>query len=371
MTSLPPSPQVRRINRIPVRNMWFLFLYASDLARFGGQFDAAVEASPDLPSLVARLLCFSVERRLRRNLSRGYLQREAVVTRVRGRIDVLRTLSGELLRHGTVACRFQDLAIDTPRNRLVRAAFDALARLVSDTVLANDCSRLAYDLGCQGVSGLKPSRAELSADQIGRHDADDLMMVTLARFAFDLVLPTEDEGVHSLSRFDRDERLVRHLFEKAVGNFLRLELKDWTVQTGRKLKWQVSVASPGAEAILPGMITDIVLEHRASPRRIVIDTKFTGIVTKSLYRDTVLRSGYVYQLYAYLRSQVPPHDPPSQQAEGILLHPALDADVDEHVVIQGHRMRFMTVDLRASVDHIAERLRQVVALDQSAHMLEV
>src|SRR3954462_6567348 len=55
--------------RIPVRNLWLLLLYASGLARFGGRFDAAVEDSPDLPDLIARLLCFAVERRLRRNLS--------------------------------------------------------------------------------------------------------------------------------------------------------------------------------------------------------------------------------------------------------------------------------------------------------------
>ena len=41
-----------------------------------------------------------------------------------------------------------------------------------------------------------------------------------------------------------------------------------------------------------------------SGRRIVIDTKFTSIVTAGWYREETLRSGYVYQIYAYLRSQV-------------------------------------------------------------------
>ena len=91
-------PSARLVGRIPVRNIWFLFLYASDLARFKGQFGAEVENSPDLPTLIARLLCFSVERRLCRNLSRGYEQRDPVLTRARGRIDVLRTFSGDLLR---------------------------------------------------------------------------------------------------------------------------------------------------------------------------------------------------------------------------------------------------------------------------------
>lgn len=352
----------RMIGRIPVRNIWFLFLYASNLARFRGQFDAAVEESVDLPDLIGRLLCFAVERRLRRNLSRGYRRTEAVLTRVRGRIDVLTTFSNDLLRRGEVACRFDEHTLDTPRNRLVRAALDVLAGRVQDRVLAHDCRRLAGDLGRLGVSGLKPSRAELSADQVGRHDADDLMMVTLSRLVFDLILPMEDEGSHTLSHVERDERLVRHLFEKAIGNFLSLELsseKGWSVTKGTPLQWQKEEETPGIAAVLPGMVTDVILQNKQVGRRIVIDTKFTGIFTKSRYRETVLKSGYVYQLYAYLRSQVKDTDPLSTRAEGILLHPAIDADVDERVTIQGHSMRFMTVDLAQPTEAIVHRLRSL------------
>lgn len=91
---------------------------------------AAVEESPDFPSLVARLLCHAVDRRLRRNLSRGYQIRQAVLPRVRGRSDILKTYSGDLLNKGMIACRFEEFTFDTPRNRLVRAALDAMAEPV-------------------------------------------------------------------------------------------------------------------------------------------------------------------------------------------------------------------------------------------------
>ena len=53
---------------------------------------------------------------------------------------------------------------------------------------------LAGDLGRLGVSGVRPSRASIVPDQNGRHDADDRLMVELARLVFDLMLPTEDAG---------------------------------------------------------------------------------------------------------------------------------------------------------------------------------
>jgi 5-methylcytosine-specific restriction enzyme subunit McrC len=360
---LPSTPDPRLIGRIPVRNIWLLFLYAANLARFHGHYAAAVEDSPNFPTLIARLLCYAVDRRLRRNLSRGYQQRRAVLSRVKGRIDVLDTFAGDLLSRGAVACRFEEFTFDTPRNRLVRAALDAVAGRIDDRLVAHECRRLAGDLGRHGVGGLKPSRAALSADRIGRHDAEDVLMVTLARLVFDLVLPTDDAGGHALTRVEKDEILVRHLFEKAIGNFYAAELSaaGWTVQQGRRLNWQIEGCTPGIPAILPGMTSDIILEHPAQGRRIIIDTKFTSIFSASQHREAVLKSGYIYQLYAYLRSQERGEDHLSSVAAGVLLHPTVQGEVDETVRVQGHDMRFATVDLTAPTAEIVARLRAIPA----------
>jgi 5-methylcytosine-specific restriction enzyme subunit McrC len=366
MDSVPPVPTSavapRLIGRIPVRNIWLLFLYASDLAKFLGRYEAAVEASPEFSDLIARLLCYAVERRLRRNLSRGYRRREAILTRVRGRIDVLKTHSEGLLHQGMVACRFEEQSIDTSRNRLVRAALEALGNRVNEAMLAHQCRRFAGDLGRQGVGGTRPSRAAIASDQISRHDAEDLLMVTLARMVFDLVLPTEETGGHALTDVGRDEVLVRRLFEKAIGNFYAAELSPshgWKVCRGQRLQWPVESATKGISGILPGMITDIVLDNRTDQRRIIIDTKFTGIFGRSAYRDKVLKSAYLYQMYAYLRSQERPDDPLTANAEGLMLHPAVDCDIDETVRIQGHDIRFVTVDLVQPTSDILARLRSL------------
>ena len=135
--------------QIPLRNIWLLFLYAADLARFKEQLSVEAESASDLPELVARLLVQVVQQRLRRNLSRGYQARHAVLSRVRGRIDVLATVSGQLLEQGRVACRFEEHTMDTPRNRLVRAALDHLANRVSKPAVVRECKALSQQLaGC-------------------------------------------------------------------------------------------------------------------------------------------------------------------------------------------------------------------------------
>jgi 5-methylcytosine-specific restriction enzyme subunit McrC len=281
-----------------------------------------------------------------------------VITRVRGRIDVLTTERHQLMDRGLVACRFDELTIDTPRNRFVRAALESVSRIVQNKNLACRCRSLANGMKAMGVSGEVPTRAQISTDRFGRNDADDRFMVAAAKLAFDMALPTEASGTNFISLPDREATWVRKLFERAIGGFYDVVLSShgWRVKCGETLRWQIEKKTPGIDKILPTMKTDIVLDHLASARRIVIDTKFTSIVTKGWYREESLRSGYLYQIYAYLRSQAGQGDRLSDNASGLLLHPAIGEEVDESVVIQGHHIRFATVDLTASAADIRARL---------------
>ncbi|MCP4750101.1 MAG: 5-methylcytosine-specific restriction endonuclease system specificity protein McrC [Proteobacteria bacterium] len=362
-TNAPAQLENGRIEGIPVRNLWLLMLYASQLFRQHGQGKIVVEENPDdIPDLVAEILAGVVERRLRRNLSFGYQPREAILGRVRGRIAFLSTERRQLIARGKVACRFDELTINTPRNRLVRTALDAIARIVRRADLARRCLTLAGSLKRIGVTGEKPGRIEASADRFGRHDVDDQRMVAAAHLAFDLVLPTEASGDTLLTLPGREIVWVRRLFEKAVAGFYDVVLPPtgWRIHAGKTIGWSIEKKTSGIDKILPAMRTDVVLDHHASGRRIVIDTKFNTIVKPGWYREETLRSEYIYQIYTYLRSQEDHGDPLSPHASGLLLHPSIDKMVDEAVVIQGHAIRFATVDLAASTGEIRDQLLRVV-----------
>jgi 5-methylcytosine-specific restriction enzyme subunit McrC len=351
------------IGSIPVRNLWLLMLYASDLFRQLERKKVAIEESPDdIPALVAEILAHLVERRLKRNLSFGYQASEAVLSRVRGHIDMLGTERRQLLYRGKIACRFEDLTVNTPRNRFVRAALDSIARIVSKPQLAHRCRSLSCGLGRLGVSHERPSRLKSGADRFGHHDSEDRFMLAAAQLAFDLALPTEDCGDRSLMTPDRDIHWVRRLYEKAIGGFYNVVLtpKGWSVSAGRTLGWQIEQKTSGIDALLPSMRTDVILEHRVMRKRLVIDTKFTSILKPGWYREKTFNSNYVYQLYAYLRSQESEADQLARNASGMLLHPAVGGCVDESVVIQGHSIRFATVDLGATTAEIRNQLLKLV-----------
>ena len=351
--------------QIPVRNVWLLLLYASDLFR---QLDrsqlSGVEENPDdLPDLIAEILTHAVERRLARNLSLGWRTHKEDLSRVRGRVDLLRTDSRRLLDRGKVACRFDELTIDTPRNRFVRAALARLVVIVRCPTLVRRCRSLAARLERLGVGVERPSQTEVSVNTFGRIDANDRLMVAGARLAFDLALPNEEQGALDFNVPHREIIWLRNLFERAVAGFYDVVLspEGWRVDHGKRLDWPQSNATQRMEAILPSMKTDIVLEHSGLERRLVIDTKFTSILTPGQFGKDSLRSGYMYQIYAYLRTQEHEEDPLSDRADGLLLHPSAGENVDEAVKIQGHAIRFATVDLAATACEIRRQLVDMVA----------
>ena len=364
--SAPALPAM--IGRIPVRNIWLLMLYASSLYRElpSRQRHGAEENPDDLPDLVAEILTGAVERRIRRNLTHDFQRSEADLTRVRGRIDALRTERHRLLQKGRVACSFDELTTDTPPNRLVKAALNKLRGSVKEQGLARRCRRLAAALDRAGVgdepsAGIR-SRSLRNTLAARRANADDRQMLAAAELALTLSLPTEDPTSAHLVSPDRDEVWARRLFEAAVGGFYSTVLgpRGWSVKPGQWIKWPVEAKTSRIDAIMPQMQTDIVLQcppdEHGRRNRTVIDTKFTSILKSGKHRELTLKSGHIYQMYAYLRSQESDHDPRSLDSSGLLLHPCVGEEVDEYAVIQGHRIHFATVDLAAESTAIRARL---------------
>ena len=363
------SASAATVGRIPVRNLWLLMLYASRLFRQlpSSRRFAAEENPDDIPNLVAEILTRAVERRLRRNLSSEFDRREADLTRVRGRIDSLRTERRQLLQRGKIACSFDELTTDTPRNRFVKAALIHLNRSVNERELRRRCGIAAAALQKAGVGAENPCAAGIGSARslitAERTNAEDRQMLAAAELAFNLRLPTEDPGQSRLPAPDRNQYWVRRLFEAAVGGFYDtlLSPQGWSVETGNVLAWQTESPTSGIVQILPSMKTDIVLESPNAAKgiegaRIVIDTKFTNIVRAGRFGNLTLISGYIFQIYAYLRSQERQVDPLSLTSSGMLLHASVGEDIDESATIQSHRIRFATVDLAADSLAIRNRL---------------
>ncbi len=349
---------------IPVRSLWLLLIYASDLlAQLRSEEREAIlagERDNDLIDAIAEVLVVEVERRLRRELTVQYRPRRADLTRVRGRIDHLRTTTRRLSDQGRIACRFDELSVDSARNRFIAHTLLFAATAIIRTELAQRCRAAAFRMHRLGVSASTPSRAELSIDRLGHHDVADRRMLDAAHLLRDMAVPAHEAGPVDLPALRDDVGAHRKLFEAAVRGFFRYTLSSlgWDVQA-RILRWTPPKHSE--PRFLPVMKTDVTLDHPATGRRVIVETKFTDALVD---RDgkTTIATEYLYQLYAYLASQTGRGDDTLDAAEGVLLFVKTeDRDVfDGEVIIQGHHIRFLSVDLAGSPADIRARLMQCI-----------
>jgi 5-methylcytosine-specific restriction enzyme subunit McrC len=155
------------------------------------------------------------------------------------------------------------------------------------------------------------------------------------------------------------------LFEKAVLGFARVELEalGWSVRGSIPLGWQFSSVSAGLATILPRMVTDIVLDAPNGGRRLIIDTKFTTVLGNRRFGGASLKSAYLYQMYAYLRSQEG-RGLRWDTAAGLFLHPAIGSQLYEFVTIQGHPITFATVNLGGTATAVRDELRHILHANQ-------
>lgn len=343
---------------IPVRNLWLLQLFASDFQPRGRYVDSGSEHVPDdIPVFVSMILADEVSSRLNTGLTTGFNRTSRTVNRVRGKIDLLATARFQLLDRGKIYCHFDQIDHDILGNRLILAALRRASRFPSTDPR---CARLADELARAGVSDQEPTRQERKELKNQRQLSRDRQMITAAELMLDLSIPEPGAGAAPVVAPKDEDGYLRTLFEKAVGGFYArfFRPRGWAVQTGKWLRWNEVEFTPGMSAILPKMQTDIILRPPSRPP-IIVDTKFTRVTRANQYTQERLKSEYLYQMYAYVRSQEenPEFGPATT---GLLLHPVVDGHIREWTFIGAHAFGVATVDLSGTYSEMVEQLRTVV-----------
>lgn len=351
-----------QVGIIPVKNLWLLMLYASDCRYLSEHLATSESMQHDVLELVGTVLCDLLESRMKRELSKSFINREGELNRVRGRIDALQSERKMSLYRGKVFCHFEEVSIDTTRNRYTLSALQKLQKLTKKSDLLVRSRALSQQLKQLGISEIQVVGYSPTTERFGRHENEDRKIIQLAELIHSMMLISESMGSKLLPKPEKQEQWVRKLFEKAVAGFYKLTLpkQGWEVSSNKPLWWQVEQNSALIPSLLPRMELDIQLENIQLNQRVVIDTKFTNIVTQGRFGNTTLKSGYIYQLYTYIMSQKKEQDPLSLASSGILLHPSLGDHYDEVVTVQGHKLRFCTVDLMSKPNEITERLESLI-----------
>lgn len=350
------------VGKVPVRSLWLLMAYASEAKFLSNKYFGSIAENPNnIATVIALLLCDAVDARLRRQLSVGYKKRDETLSVVRGRIDFNRTFGRNLLMQGRVHCRFDTLTIDNEKNRYIKGAVRSLGRVVDKGPVQRQLYKLELEMSHRGIGDAAVEGSFSRHAALGAHNAMDAEVLELAKLAYMVALPCESTGGSKFLEPERAEQWVRKIFEKGIVGMLRRQpaLASYTTKSGTPLKWPIQSMGTEIAEYFPGMRADIILQNSSGGNELVIDTKFTSILADGWHSDKTLKSGYIYQIYAYLRSQEVEGEPQSFKTGGLLLHPAVGYSMCDSVVIQGHKITFATIDLTATPSEVIEELRRI------------
>ncbi|MBO1077132.1 5-methylcytosine restriction system specificity protein McrC [Roseomonas marmotae] len=351
---------------IPIRNLYYLFLYAWDRFPEGKAVEVAATDSPDLMNLLAQVLINGVRRLLRRGPDRGYRLETDETAAPRGRFLLAETIKRATMLRGRAVCAYDELSADVPHNQVLKATLRTLAAAESlQDGLAHELRLLHRRLA--EVSDRPLSRALFRPVQLSRNNRHYDLLLQICRLVYDNLLPGEGAGRTRFADILQDEVKMSAVFEAFIRNFYRAEQSVFHVGA-EHLDWNALCDDPAHARYLPLMRTDVTL--RSPTRTIVIDAKF--------YQQTLVRhwggpervrSGHLYQLLTYLR-HIDIAAQPARMAEGMLLYPRISGpDLRLHYTLDGHSVRIQTVDLNRDWTEIQQELLALLELPAAASKL--
>ena len=317
---------------------------ALELRVADGEITALHTQRHDLLELLIRLFAGRLLASVRRGLPRRYRTRTEDLKLLRGRLDVTRQLTRLAVRCDVLACRFDELSVDTPLNRVLKAAVSKVTGITRSAATGRCLAELAARL--EFVNDTRsPLREPVRLDRSNTafHDLYRLARMFLAgdwqstasgrASGFALVFAMND------------------LFEAFVGRSVRRAVAPWPVHLQHSRHCAIDTPDGPLFRLRP----DIVVETPDGPT--VLDTKWKRLDPAD--RTLSIDSADIYQMQAYAHAY--------GAARLVLLYPWLQEVADRpgvarHWRISGTRriLDVATVDIGCP-EGFAESLRQVVA----------
>jgi 5-methylcytosine-specific restriction enzyme subunit McrC len=347
---------------VPIRNVWHMLVYAWRELRFFHRWQADVESAPTLDALFAKILSNLVRERMRIGLGCNYTSTGQLLHGLRGRVDFDKSLKLLAFQNGRAFCHFQIFSANVLKNQIIRSTLHGLAQRGDFGNDRNNATRLRHQLrrlvrDLDHIDLIELKRDIVRRQELERDDHDYKLMLAICHIVLQRQMPTEAAGSRKLYGIDRDQKFLWKLFESFAANFLSLRLADWTVLSQRPIYWPAE----GEGEFLPVMKPDIVMRHKQTGQLVIIDTKFTGkSLTAGQFGNLTFNRDHIFQIYAYLRSQEE-KSPEHQSSVGMLLYPSVDFHLSEQTRIQGHPLRWETVDLTKPWQEIEASLIQIGA----------
>lgn len=342
---------------IPIENLYYLLSYSWNTLQEKSRVNVATDGITAQIDLFAKILINATRLLLKRGMEQYYLESEAEVVGIKGKLAVSETLKSNVLQKQQTICRFDEFSQNVLMNRIL---FTTLHQLMFVKNLNKELRYEIRNLLCMfpTIDQIEITNALFNRLRFNRNNRFYSFVLKVCQLIHNNLLPSEKAGTWYFPDFTRDEAKMHKLFESFVFNFYKIEYKNNYTVRREGISWQFSFEFAEQLSYIPWMITDITLENE--DRKIIIDTKYYQDTLIERFEQKKIRSTNLYQLFSYLLNQRD-KTPKTLSATGVLLYPTTSEEYNLHYTYDKHNIYIRTVNLNTRWKDIDARLREIIA----------
>ncbi|HEV2081793.1 MAG TPA: restriction endonuclease [Brevundimonas sp.] len=285
-------PKIDRLGEDGVRGVLIhMVAHAWDLPIADGEAALFSRQEKTLLEILIRLFCDRLFKAVHRGLSRRYLDHEDDLPSLRGRLNVQRQFTTNVITPNRLACGFSELSSDIALNQVLKGTVVELAKWSRST--RNRRLLLELELAFEGVSSLPRDRLPWDQVHLDRTDARYRELFDLARALMNRRWQTTTAGDMGGTALMFE---MNTLFEAYLGRHMRA--------VGRAHRRAVALQGPRKFILFdengsPRFATkpDIVVGGPDGPH--VIDTKWKRLQSADVDAKRGVNQADVYQMLAY------------------------------------------------------------------------
>ena len=285
--SLEILPKIQG-ERNDVRQALIRMIFMSDQVPTAVSDDATMSVQKrDLLEVLIRIFVTRLLEASRRGLPHRYRTVEEDLPLVRGKLNITRQLSLQIARPDRLSCIYDELSVDTPLNRVLKAAVTMLRDRVLESANRRMLNELAARLDAVGDSAnpfLEPVRLDRS--NTSYHRIYQLARMLLTRNWQD-TRAGRNNGIALLFE-------MNVLFEKFIAGCARKALGGDSVRSQARDKYALFDAQEGD---LFQLRPDIVINKNT-----VVDTKWKELKKDEDKQKLGVSQADIYQMLAYAQA---------------------------------------------------------------------
>ena len=337
-----------------VRNIYYMLCYSFYGEQLNKKSESMLgeEAFENIYNLFSMLLCLILKNQLKKGIYKEYVNIEDEMLKIRGKINIDKTLNNNLLIRKKIYCSFDDFNENCLLNKVIKTTLYYLLKSNKIGVITKLKIKKTIKYFSE-VDIIEIKQINWNQIQYTRNNISYKFVIDLCKLILNGLIVSDKKGNSKFMEFLDDIR-VSTIYENFVRAYFRKHFPELNA-CSKKLYLNSSSTSN----FIPIMKTDITLKY--NDRTLIIDTKFYSSILRNNYLNEnckTISNSNIYQILAYVDSQDPYKN---GNVYGMLLYAQT---INEPVInikqeLNKHLIMIRTLDMNDSWENIKSSLNNI------------